>query len=122
MRGLIRRWKAHGETIGVVPTMGALHEGHLSLVRAARERCDRVIVTLFVNPRQFNSPEDFAKYPRTEIIDAELLGPLAVDALFVPEGAEVYPPRSRDHGFRHRRDRTARARIAPAISTAWRRW
>ena len=78
MRGLIRRWKAHGETIGVVPTMGALHEGHLSLVRAARERCDRVIVTLFVNPRQFNSPEDFAKYPRTEIIDAELLGPLAV--------------------------------------------
>ena len=92
MRGLIRRWKAHGETIGVVPTMGALHEGHLSLVRAARERCDRVIVTLFVNPRQFNSPEDFAKYPRTEIADAELLGPLAVDALFVPEGAEVYPP------------------------------
>lgn len=92
MRGLIRRWKAHGETIGVVPTMGALHEGHLSLVRAARERCDRVIVTLFVNPRQFNSPEDFAKYPRTEQADAELLGPLAVDALFVPDGAEVYPP------------------------------
>ena len=91
MRALIRRWKSHGETIGVVPTMGALHEGHLSLVRAARERCDRVIVTLFVNPRQFNSPEDFAKYPRTEIADAELLGPLAVDALFVPEGAEVYP-------------------------------
>ena len=92
MRGLIRRWKAHGETIGVVPTMGALHEGHLSLVRAARERCDRVIVTLFVNPRQFNSPEDFAKYPRTGQADAELLGPLAVDALFVPDGAEVYPP------------------------------
>ena len=92
MRALIRRWKAHGETIGVVPTMGALHEGHLSLVRAARERCDRVIVTLFVNPRQFNSPEDFAKYPRTEIADAELLGPLAVDALFVPDADEVYPP------------------------------
>ena len=91
MRALIRRWKSHGETIGVVPTMGALHEGHLSLVRAARERCDRVIVTLFVNPRQFNSPEDFARYPRTEETDAELLGPLAVDALFVPEGAEVYP-------------------------------
>ncbi len=92
MRALIRRWKAHGETIGVVPTMGALHEGHLSLVRAARERCDRVIVTLFVNPRQFNNPEDFARYPRTELVDAELLGPLAVDALFVPDGAEVYPP------------------------------
>ena len=92
MRALIRRWKSHGDTIGVVPTMGALHEGHLSLVRAARERCDRVIVTLFVNPRQFNSPEDFARYPRTEETDAELLGPLAVDALFVPEGAEVYPP------------------------------
>lgn len=92
MRGQIRRWKGHGETIGLVPTMGALHEGHLSLVRAARERCDRVVVTLFVNPRQFNNPEDFARYPRTELADAELLGPLAVDALFVPDAAEVYPP------------------------------
>ena len=92
LRAKVRAWKAAGERIGTVPTMGALHEGHLSLVRAAKAECDRVIVTLFINPRQFNSPEDFAKYPRTEHADAALLAPLGVDALFVPEGAEVYPP------------------------------
>lgn len=92
LRAMVQGWKAAGETIGVVPTMGALHEGHLSLVRAAQAGCDRVIVTLFVNPRQFNNAEDFAKYPRTEHADAAALAPLAVDALFVPEAAEVYPP------------------------------
>lgn len=92
LAALIGGWRAEGATIGVVPTMGALHEGHLSLVRAAQGECDRVIVTLFVNPRQFNNPEDFAKYPRTEDADAAILAPLAVDALFVPDAAEVYPP------------------------------
>ncbi|UFS64948.1 pantoate--beta-alanine ligase [Paracoccus denitrificans] len=92
LRSMVRGWKSRGETIGVVPTMGALHEGHLSLVRAARASCDRVIVTLFVNPRQFNNTEDYAKYPRTEHTDAALLAPLGVDALFVPDGDEVYPP------------------------------
>lgn len=91
LRALTRAWRQAGQTIGVVPTMGALHEGHLSLVRAAKQGCDRVIVTLFVNPRQFNNPEDFVKYPRTELADAAILGPLAVDALFVPDAAEVYP-------------------------------
>lgn len=91
LRRQTAQWRRKGEVIGVVPTMGALHEGHLSLVRAARAACDRVIVTLFVNPRQFNSPEDYAKYPRTEEADAALLGPLGIDALFVPDGAEVYP-------------------------------
>ncbi|WP_313351791.1 pantoate--beta-alanine ligase [Paracoccus sp. (in: a-proteobacteria)] len=91
LRALVRDWQSRGESIGVVPTMGALHEGHLSLVRAARASCDRVIVTLFVNPRQFNNAEDFARYPRTEHADAELLGPLGVDALFVPDADEVYP-------------------------------
>ncbi|WP_423209871.1 pantoate--beta-alanine ligase [Paracoccus yeei] len=92
LAALIGDWRAEGATIGVVPTMGALHEGHLSLVRAAQGECDQVIVTLFVNPRQFNNPEDFAKYPRTEDADAAILAPLAVDALFVPDAAEVYPP------------------------------
>ncbi|AGT11205.1 pantoate--beta-alanine ligase [Paracoccus aminophilus] len=91
LNALTQSWKRAGETIGVVPTMGALHDGHMSLVRAAKASTDRVIVTLFVNPRQFNSPEDFAKYPRTELADAALLGPYQVDALFVPEGGEVYP-------------------------------
>lgn len=85
-------WRAAGQRIGVVPTMGALHEGHLSLVQRAKAECDRVIVTLFVNPRQFNNPEDFARYPRTEEADAAILAPFCVDALFVPPGDEVYPP------------------------------
>ncbi len=78
--------------MAVVPTMGALHEGHLSLVRAAKAVCERVIVTIFVNPRQFNSPEDYAKYPRTEEADAALLAPYGVDVVFVPEAEEMYPP------------------------------
>ena len=92
LRDMVRGWKAAGQTVGVVPTMGALHEGHFSLVRAAKAECDRVIVTIFVNPRQFNSPEDLAKYPRTEANDARLLAPLGVDAIFAPPPAEVYPP------------------------------
>ena len=91
LRTLTRGWRAKGESIGVVPTMGALHEGHLSLVSAARERADRVIVTLFVNPKQFNNPEDLAKYPRTEESDAQKLAPFGVDVLYVPDGPEMYP-------------------------------
>lgn len=88
----VAAWKRTGARVGVVPTMGALHEGHLSLVGAARERADRVVVTLFVNPKQFNSPEDLAAYPRTEADDARLLAPLGVDLLYVPDGDEMYPP------------------------------
>ncbi|SMC61975.1 pantoate--beta-alanine ligase [Primorskyibacter flagellatus] len=84
-------WKAAGEVVGVVPTMGALHQGHLSLVRAAKEVCDRVVVTLFVNPKQFNNPEDLENYPRTEEGDAAKLAPFKVDVLYVPDGAQMYP-------------------------------
>lgn len=91
LRDLTRSWRQSGKTIGVVPTMGALHAGHLSLVEAARDRCARVIVTLFVNPRQFNNPEDLAKYPRTEESDAAKLAPLDVDVLYIPEPEEIYP-------------------------------
>jgi pantoate--beta-alanine ligase len=91
LRSLVRGWKQSG-VVGLVPTMGALHEGHLSLVRAAKSGADRVIVTIFVNPKQFNSAEDLAKYPRTEEADAALLAPLGVDAVFVPDPEEVYPP------------------------------
>ena len=91
LRDLATRWKRSGETVGVVPTMGALHQGHLSLVRAAKKECDRVIVTVFVNPKQFNSPEDYENYPRTEEEDARKLTPFEVDAVYAPDGAEIYP-------------------------------
>lgn len=92
MRLAARGWKAAGEIVGVVPTMGALHDGHLSLVRAAKAECDRVIVTIFVNPRQFNNPDDLKKYPRTEQADATLLATVGVEAIFAPLAEEVYPP------------------------------
>ncbi|GAB1364926.1 pantoate--beta-alanine ligase [Rhodobacter sp.] len=91
IRAIARGWKAAGQTIGVVPTMGALHEGHLSLARRARAECDRVITTIFVNPKQFNNPDDLKKYPRTEAADAALLGTIPVDAIFAPQPDEVYP-------------------------------
>ena len=75
----------------MVPTMGALHDGHLSLVRAARAGCDRVIVTIFVNPKQFNSPADLANYPRTEDQDARKLAPLNVDVIYCPDPDQIYP-------------------------------
>ena len=91
LRALTESWRRAGETIGVVPTMGALHAGHLSLVDRACAENDRVIVTLFVNPKQFNNPEDLANYPRTEHSDAEKLTPYGADILYVPDGAQMYP-------------------------------
>ncbi|PJI86047.1 pantothenate synthetase [Yoonia maricola] len=84
-------WRKADETIGVVPTMGALHQGHLSLARAAREKCDRVIVTIFVNPKQFNDPDDLKNYPRTEDEDARKLESIGVDLIYVPEPDQIYP-------------------------------
>jgi len=92
LRTRVRAWKEAGDNVAVVPTMGALHPGHLSLVQAARAACNRVIVTLFVNPRQFNNPADLDKYPRTEEADAKLLEPHGVDVLFAPPATIVYPP------------------------------
>ncbi len=91
LRALTTQWHRDGEVIGVVPTMGALHQGHLSLVEAAKAGCDRVIVTIFVNPKQFNNPEDLANYPRTEHEDAEKLSPYGVDAIYVPDPDQIYP-------------------------------
>ncbi|WP_170789510.1 pantoate--beta-alanine ligase [Ruegeria lacuscaerulensis] len=91
LRALTSQWHRQGEVIGVVPTMGALHQGHLSLVEAAKAGADRVIVTIFVNPKQFNNPEDLANYPRTEHEDAQKLGPFDVDAIYVPDPDEIYP-------------------------------
>jgi len=91
LRALRDRWRAEGARVAVVMTMGALHAGHLSLVRAAQAAGERVIVTIFVNPRQFNNPADLARYPRNEARDAELLAPLAVDAIYAPDPDQIYP-------------------------------
>ena len=91
LRAVAHGWKARGEVIGIVPTMGALHEGHLSLARRARTECDRVITTIFVNPKQFNNPDDLKQYPRSEKADAALLATVPVDAIFAPPVEEVYP-------------------------------
>ncbi len=79
-------------TIGLVPTMGALHDGHLSLIRMARESCDVVVVTLFVNPAQFDDPADLLVYPRDEARDVHLAREAGADLLFAPSAAEIYPP------------------------------
>ena len=84
-------WIRARESVAVVPTMGALHAGHLSLVEAACAACDRVIVTIFVNPRQFNNASDLASYPRTEHDDAQKLSEYDVDVIYVPDGDQIYP-------------------------------
>jgi pantoate--beta-alanine ligase len=86
-------WKARrdGASIGLVPTMGAFHDGHLSLMRRAREQCDRVVVSLFVNPAQFNDQADLDRYPRDERRDAALAAGAGVDFLFAPPVEQVYP-------------------------------
>ncbi|SJM30175.1 pantothenate synthetase (fragment) [Mesorhizobium delmotii] len=91
LRKAVAEWRKQDLKVAVVPTMGALHEGHLSLVRAALDRADRVIVTLFVNPKQFNSAADLAAYPRTEHEDAAKLAPLGAHMLYAPFASEMYP-------------------------------
>jgi pantoate--beta-alanine ligase len=91
LRRIVADWRKAGESVAVVPTMGALHEGHFSLVAAARAACDRVIVTIFVNPRQFDRNEDLASYPRSEERDRSALDQRGVDLLFAPGVEEVYP-------------------------------
>ncbi|HEY2938319.1 MAG TPA: pantoate--beta-alanine ligase [Gaiellaceae bacterium] len=88
----LREALARPGSIGLVPTMGAFHEGHLSLFSAAREECDLVVVSLFVNPAQFAAGEDLESYPRDEERDASLAEDAAVDVLFVPGPEEIYPP------------------------------
>ncbi len=91
LRSRVEAERALGHSVGLVPTMGALHDGHLSLVKASRKANDIVVVSVFVNPTQFNNPEDLATYPRTEEADARLLAEAGVDMVFMPSVAEVYP-------------------------------
>jgi len=95
MKQIARQARAEGSSVGLVPTMGALHEGHMSLVRAAQAECRPVVVSIFVNPAQFAPHEDFQKYPRPLEQDRRRLEEAGVEYLFVPEAGEMYPP-----GFR----------------------
>jgi pantoate--beta-alanine ligase len=92
MRALVAAARAAGRRVGFVPTMGALHAGHASLVARAARECDDVAVSIFVNPTQFGPHEDFARYPRTLAADLELLAPHGVRWIYAPEVADVYPP------------------------------
>ncbi|MFZ2031675.1 MAG: pantoate--beta-alanine ligase [Vitreimonas sp.] len=91
LRASVAAERKNGRTVGLVPTMGALHEGHLSLVRAAKQRCAFVVATLFVNPKQFAPHEDFERYPRNETGDAALLASAGCDLLYAPERSVMYP-------------------------------
>jgi len=91
LRAEVGAWRKKGLSVGLVPTMGALHEGHLSLVRIAKERCDRAVATLFVNPRQFAPHEDFERYPRDEAGDSNLLAGAGCDLLYAPDRSVMYP-------------------------------
>jgi pantoate--beta-alanine ligase len=91
LRARVAAWKAAGERVAMVPTMGALHEGHLSLVRLGKARADRVVASIFVNPTQFAPHEDFDAYPRAEARDAGLLKGAGCDLLYAPTAAEMYP-------------------------------
>jgi pantoate--beta-alanine ligase len=91
LRAVVAEARREGQTIGLVPTMGYLHEGHLSLIRAARAECDLVVMSLFVNPTQFGAGEDLDRYPRDEERDLRLAGEAGADLVFAPAVEEVYP-------------------------------
>ncbi len=92
LRAAVGAYRAAGESVALVPTMGALHEGHLALVRAGQRLCRRTIATIFVNPAQFGPKEDFRSYPRDEASDIAKLVAIGADALFAPALEEIYPP------------------------------
>lgn len=94
-RKIIKQWQQQGQSIAFVPTMGNLHAGHIKLVKVARAKADKVVVSIFVNPTQFGEGEDFASYPRTESEDIHKLQVVSADVLFLPTVTEMYPKNTR---------------------------
>ena len=92
LRKHVARWRKDDERVGLVPTMGGLHQGHMALVLAARTECDRVVASIFVNPKQFAPTEDLGSYPRREAADLEMLQSAGADLVFIPAVDEMYPP------------------------------
>ncbi|HEX4616870.1 MAG TPA: pantoate--beta-alanine ligase [Stellaceae bacterium] len=92
LRTHVGLWRKGEVRVGLVPTMGALHQGHVALVGAARAECDRVVASIFVNPKQFAPTEDLGSYPRREAADLEMLRSAGVDLVFIPAVGEMYPP------------------------------
>lgn len=113
MREYSSRRRAEGKTIGLVPTMGALHEGHLGLIRAARKECGVVVVSLFVNPTQFGPAEDFDKYPRAFEADCAACERLGVDVLFAPAPEEMYRPGAETYVVQERLAKTLEGAARP---------
>lgn len=94
IKSIVKTARRAGKKIGLVPTMGALHIGHISLIKAAKKKCDFVVVSIFVNPTQFGPNEDFNKYPRPIKADSEICRKAGVDAVFAPEAKQMYPSRN----------------------------
>src|SRR4030042_1035884 len=94
IRGMVKAARSKGKKIGLVPTMGALHVGHISLFEAAAKNCDFVVVSIFVNPIQFGPGEDFEKYPRPLEADLEICRKARVDVVFAPEPEQMYPAKN----------------------------
>src|ERR1700741_2666210 len=97
MKEHARQARAENRVVGFVPTMGALHAGHLALVNRAKQECSSIVASIFVNPKQFGPTEDFAKYPRTLEADTQQLSDAGVEALFLPEAGEIYPQNFRTY-------------------------
>jgi len=91
LRSTVAPWRAAGQRVGLVPTMGALHDGHMALVHRARTECDRVVVTIFLNPKQFDAAADLEQYPRDLAGDCAMLAASGVDLVFAPDAGEMYP-------------------------------
>ena len=110
LRAVTTAWRKDGLTSAVIPTMGALHEGHLTLVREAKKRAGKTVATIFVNPSQFAPTEDLSRYPRDEEDDVRKLASVKCDLAYIPDSSEVYPA-----GF-------LRTNSAPISLAAWRPW